>query len=141
MQPGSYCICIRVLDDIAIRVGALETLSFPSGRYIYVGSALNGLKQRIKHHISTNQGKFNTVHWHIDYLLLAPETKIEDIYIKESDEHEECQITSEISIRGYPIWHFGCSDCECYSHLIWVVDFSFLPEIGMKKMFFKDLID
>jgi Uri superfamily endonuclease len=134
MASGSYCLCIQVSEDIAVNIGALGIVSFSKGRYIYVGSALNGLALRIKRHFATNEGKGKAIHWHIDYLLLTIGVKLEGVYIKESDKHEECTIAIKIADKGYPIRGFGCSDCRCISHLFWVESFNILNEIGLKRV-------
>ncbi len=133
MTSGSYCLCIQVTEEIAVNIGALGTVSFSKGRYIYVGSALNGLEQRIKRHFATNLGKGKAIHWHIDYLLSAIGVTLEEVFIKESKKHEECVIASKISDREYPIQRFGSSDCHCNSHLFWVDSFTMLNEIGLRK--------
>lgn len=134
MVSGSYCLCIFIAEDIAVNIGALGTISFSKGRYVYVGSALNGLEQRIKRHFATNMGKGKAIHWHIDYLLLSIGVTLEGVYIKESNKHEECAIASRIADRGYPLQRFGSSDCRCNSHLFWVDSFTMLNEIGLKKV-------
>uniref|UniRef100_UPI00385017A6 DUF123 domain-containing protein n=1 Tax=Methanobrevibacter smithii TaxID=2173 RepID=UPI00385017A6 len=45
-----------------------------------------------KRHLSDNKKK----HWHIDYLLLNKNSKIEKIYTKESGEKLECEIAKKI---------------------------------------------
>ena len=134
MVSGSYCLCVQVAEDIAVNIGALGTISFSKGRYVYIGSALNGLEQRIKRHFATNKGKGKAIHWHIDYLLLTIGVTLEEVYTKESNKHEECAIATMIADRGYPIRWFGCSDCHCNSHLFWVESFNMLNEIGLKKV-------
>ena len=134
MVPGSYCLCIQIAEDIAVNIGALGAISFSKGRYVYVGSALNGLEQRTKRHFATNNGKGKAIHWHIDYLLLAIGVTLEGVYIKESNKHEECLIATRIADRGYPIRRFGCSDCRCISHLFWVESFNMLVEFGLKSV-------
>jgi len=133
MVSGCYCLCIHVAEDIALNIGALGTISFSKGLYVYVGSALNGLEQRIKRHFATNMGKGKAIHWHIDYLLLAIGVTLEGVFIKESNKHEECAIASRIADRGYPIRRFGSSDCHCNTHLFWVDSFTMLNEIGLKN--------
>ena len=43
VEKGAYCLCIFIEDNLNVRIGALGLLHFERGRYIYVGSALNGL--------------------------------------------------------------------------------------------------
>ena len=44
-------------------------MSFKKGCYGYMGSALNGLEQRVRRHLSTQK----KLHWHVDYLLASCE--------------------------------------------------------------------
>ena len=62
---GSYLLIIKLQDDKKILVGKLGKIAFKKGYYVYVGSAMNGLEQRLQRHLRS-QKKF---HWHIDYLL------------------------------------------------------------------------
>lgn len=133
VSRGSYCLCIMVNKRIVVRVGALGEIAFKPGRFIYVGSALNGLYARIKRHINTSRGRYNAIHWHIDHLLRQPETSIERVYLKESPTKNECKIAGEIAKRGTPIKRFGCSDCRCMSHLYRVEGFDFLVKIGLEE--------
>lgn len=128
---GSYCLCLDVGEETMAEVGALGTLVFSPGRYIYVGSALNGIEPRVRRHLRTNSGRPSSIHWHIDYLLRAPGIAVEAVYTQAADERTECDVASAISRRGDPIRGFGCSDCRCESHLFRVDSFDFLSEIGL----------
>jgi len=130
---GVYCLIVSVLCDINLRVGALGVRKFPAGKYIYVGSALNGLEARIGRHLRTDsQGVRSRPHWHIDYLLLSKDTRIEEVWVKECEEKEECWVAEEVSRHGDPIKGFGCSDCNCVSHLFRVEDIDFLRKLGLR---------
>jgi sugar fermentation stimulation protein A len=97
--------------NTAIPVGKQGTIAFDQGYYVYVGSALNGLDQRIQRHLR----KQKKIHWHIDYLLShAP---LVAIFYKEHQEREECIIAQTLEHRLSAIPGFGCSDCSCRSHL------------------------
>ncbi|MDR3074469.1 MAG: DUF123 domain-containing protein, partial [Candidatus Methanoplasma sp.] len=65
IRKGKYILIIG-MPEMKINVGALGILHFREGRYCYVGSAMNGLDQRIARHTS----KQKTVRWHIDYLTV-----------------------------------------------------------------------
>jgi Uri superfamily endonuclease len=130
---GTYCLCINVEEDISIKVGALGEIDFPSGPYIYVGSALNSLLPRLERHLKNSRGEHDVTHWHIDYLLRDPNVSIESIYMNDNGEKLECAIADKIAERGEPTPRFGCSDCRCVSHLYSVDSFSFLKKMGLKK--------
>ena len=115
-MKGSYCLTISLKKDTRIKIGKkLGIISFKKGCYVYVGSAMNSLESRVKRHLSDNKKK----HWHIDYLLLNKNTEIEKVYTKESDEKLECKIANKIIENENSIANFGCSDCNCNSHLIY----------------------
>ena len=130
---GTYCLCINIEEDISINVGALGEIDFPSGSYIYVGSALNSLLPRLKRHIKNSRGDHDVTHWHIDYLLRDQNVSIETIYINDNGEKLECALATKIAECGEPTPQFGCSDCKCLSHLYSVASFSFLKKMGLKK--------
>ena len=95
-MKGSYCLIINVEKDTKIKIGKkLGIINFKKGCYVYVGSAMNSLESRVKRHLSDNKKK----HWHIDYLLLNKNSKIEKIYTKESGEKLECEIAKKIYFK------------------------------------------
>jgi len=110
---GSYVLVIENDKDQNIQIGKLGKLFFKKGFYAYVGSALNGLEHRINRH--RNSGK--NVHWHIDYLL--DKTNIAYVFIKESKVKEECKIAHIFKEKLKSVSNFGCSDCNCSSHLFY----------------------
>jgi Uri superfamily endonuclease len=130
---GAYCICIEVGDNLRVEVGALGIIEFHEGRYIYVGSALNGLDSRVLRHLNTSKGNYNAIHWHIDYLLREERVNVEVVYVMFSDERVECDIAWEVSNYGSGVKGFGCSDCRCDSHLFRVDSWDFLSGLNMVK--------
>jgi len=94
-----------------INTGRLGDLNFPSGFYIYVGSALGGFKSRIKRHLS----KGKTLKWHIDYFL--NEARILQIVLCITEKPLECVLAQALSEDLLPVPRFGSSDCKCKSHL------------------------
>jgi len=134
ISGGSYCLCIKVRKGIDVWVGALGALSFPPGTYVYVGSALKGLEARVRRHLRTSLGGFKTLHWHVDYLLKEPDVILKEVYVKGSEEREECAISEAVSQEGNPVHGFGCGDCRCESHLFRVEGFEFLEKIGLEKV-------
>ena len=110
---GSYVLVIKNEEDQKIRIGKLGEIFFKKDFYCYIGSALNGLEQRINRHLRKNK----KMHWHIDYFL--NKTKITDVFIKESKNKEECKIANVFNKKLKSIADFGCSDCSCSSHLFY----------------------
>jgi len=123
IRKGSY-ILILDLPYLHIKVGALGLLEIKEGTYCYVGSAMNGLDQRIGRHLSEKK----KIRWHIDYLTIES-NKIE-AYGSELPEITECVLgTIVINNGGTPSFKgFGCSDCSCGTHLF------FLPESAREKL-------
>jgi len=110
---GSYLLLVELKNTEIIPVGKLGKIDFKKGFYIYVGSALNGLDQRIQRHLR----KQKKTHWHIDYLL--NHAKIVNVFYKQSEVKEECFIAKTLEKELSIIPGFGCSDCTCKSHLFY----------------------
>ena len=127
IMKGSYILVIELKKDKNIQTGSLGKLFFKKGYYFYVGSALNGLNQRIQRHLRQDK----KLHWHIDYLLQY--AKIVDVFYRVSKDREECKIGSKLGEKLPFISGFGCSDCKCLSHLFY----------GSKEdiLFIKDSLD
>ncbi len=124
MASGIYALIIELKNDAKIAIGALGSLAFKKGYYIYVGSALNGLDARINRHKSNTK----KLHWHIDYLLQKAE--IIDVIRIETKEKLECKMSRAVKIVAQDsIKKFGCSDCKCDSHLYYVSVYSKIDDI------------
>jgi Uri superfamily endonuclease len=125
---GSYIILLELKKDEKIKIGRLGSVFFNKGIYTYVGSALNGLEQRIKRHLIENK----KMHWHIDFLLKSGEIK--KIFYKEDKLRKECVIADKLSKGLEPILGFGCSDCKCRSHLFFGKKNDILERISELEM-------
>ena len=113
-RPGTYALLLSLKQPTTLTVGRLGTLSFPSGHYLYVGSALGGLSARVRRHLCQEKRP----RWHIDYLL--PHCDVMEVWYAISPERLEClwcralaAMPGACAVRG-----FGSSDCPCPSHLI-----------------------
>lgn len=109
-MKGCYCLIIEFNHDQMLKIGSRLNVDFKKGYYVYIGSAMNNIESRLKRHLS-DEKKF---HWHIDYLLKHSEIT-EIIY--NLDKKVECDLSKELSKNSKSIKDFGCSDCECESHL------------------------
>ena len=109
-MKGCYCLIIEFNENKKLKIGSRLKIDFKNGCYVYIGSAMNNLKSRVKRHLS-NEKK---LHWHVDYLLKHSEIT-EVIY--NLDKKVECELSKEMSKNNEYIQDFGCSDCECESHL------------------------
>jgi len=111
---GIYVLIIELDENVDINVGALGALRLAKGFYAYVGSAQTNFAKRIGRHLGKEKRKF----WHIDYVLDHPASKIVRIFAVNADKNHECKIARRISEKGNGISGFGCSDCNCRSHLV-----------------------
>jgi len=112
-MKGSYILLVELKNDTTINIGKLGKKQFNKGYYAYVGSALNGLEQRIERHLQSQK----KMHWHIDSLLRH--AKIINIFYKENKIREECNIAKTLDKKLLSVPDFGCSDCTCKSHLFY----------------------
>ena len=130
IRKGTYVLAITLGADTEIQVGALGNLSFSKGMYCYVGSAMGGLDQRLRRHLS----KDKIMKWHADYLTVrADECRA---YISYPDFVPECDLAAmaescgmEPSFKG-----FGCSDCGCRTHLFRCTDKSLKALIDRARL-------
>jgi len=100
----------------AVRIGALGTVVFPAGYYLYVGSALGpgGLAARLARHWQTAKKP----HWHIDYLREV--CLLVCAWARVGQTPRECDwalAVADMSGATIPAQRFGASDCSCQSHL------------------------
>ncbi len=112
---GSYLVVLELAEAHRIEVGALGSLDFAPGWYVYSGSAQRGLSSRLaRHQRKVRKGR----HWHFDYLT-PYSGKIEGFPIV-SRVNRECELAAALgAIGGRPVPGFGSSDCGCGSHLFW----------------------
>ena len=112
-RKGTYVILITLDAGTEIRVGALGTFFFEKGTYCYVGSALGGLDARVRRHLR----KDKILKWHADYLTSASSSM--EAYISCPDYILECDLAHIAEESGMEpnVKGFGCSDCNCYTHL------------------------
>lgn len=114
MAKGVYVLLIFLPEGKRIGVGKLGQFDFPRGYYVYVGSGLNNLNQRVERHRSRTK----KLHWHIDYLLAHAE--LVDVWLCHTEDRLECRLNEDISrIEGAEVvaGGFGSSDCGCRTHL------------------------
>jgi len=110
---GTYALLLHLEDSFDLSIGALGSRQLESGWYVYVGSAQNGLYQRINRHLKSSKKK----HWHIDYLL--EHCRVEQIWMLRSERSFECETAKLLEGKTEYIKGFGCSDCRCISHLFY----------------------
>jgi sugar fermentation stimulation protein A len=119
LNSGSYQIILEVRKDTDISIGALGIITFIKGYYVYTGSAMKNLSQRVERH----RQKHKKIRWHIDFLLDNDNVEILDIKIFPSEIKEECERNQKLlNMKDSKIIakRFGSSDCKvCPSHLVY----------------------
>ncbi len=109
---GGYLVILRLREEKNIAVGKMGTVLFPSGYYVYAGSAMANLTARLERHRRLRKN----LHWHIDYLREAAE--FETALPVRSAVTLECPMAEAMdAIADWKIPGFGSSDCSCPSHL------------------------
>ncbi len=113
-KTGVYALVLRVPAKLTIQVGQLGKTEFVTGVYVYVGSAMNSLPGRISRHLGRGKKK----HWHIDYLLDGVGVQPLGVGWKPTSQRIECWVSRRIRGKASAsVDRFGCSDCDCVSHL------------------------
>lgn len=111
--PGSYVLIMRAPETVVVTVGSLGAITLPVGFYLYVGSALGGLWQRVERHLATSK----RLRWHVDYLLRV--MPIMEVWYREGADRFECAWARAIAASGHvqAVGAIGASDCACRTHL------------------------
>jgi len=112
-RQGSYVLVLFLARPARLIVGRKGEIFFPPGYYLYVGSALSGLRQRIGRHLR----KQKKLRWHIDYLL--QEAEAVEVWYQLGVERWECRWAEVAATlpQAHPVTGFGAADCSCPSHL------------------------
>jgi Uri superfamily endonuclease len=117
MSPrGTYALLLRLEAPQTVVVGALGGLSFPTGWYLYLGSAKGpgGLAARLARHRRRGDKRF---HWHIDYLRAV--TLLVQVWTSGGASCECDWAAAAAALPGARVVapRFGASDCRCPTHL------------------------
>jgi endonuclease-3 len=117
MQPGTYTLLVELAAPATVEFGARGEYDLDAGWYAYTGSAFGagGLK-RVERHQRLARGESDARHWHVDYLLGHPESRIAATYVTENED-VECETARALNEAGTPLSGLGASDCECATHL------------------------
>ncbi len=110
---SSYVLVVRVDEEVEIEVGSLGALRFERGYYMYVGSAKVGISRVCRHF---RKGK--KLRWHIDYLTERAEAVCAYLF-----NLEECELSRTLAAKYRGVEKFGCSDCNCKTHLYYSKEF------------------
>ncbi len=111
-DQGSYLLLLTIPAGITISVGSLGRIHFPTGYYLYAGSAKRNLAKRLDRHLR----KRKNFHWHIDYLRDRASSCLA-LPFRTQDDLEHVLAAALGKIADWTIPKFGASDCSCPSHL------------------------
>lgn len=114
---GTYALLLRLDVPRTVVVGALGPLDFPSGWYLYVGSAHGpgGLAARLARHRRRADKRF---HWHIDYFRAV--SALLEVWTYSGKARQECNwaaAAAELPGADVIAPRLGASDCQCPTHL------------------------
>ena len=118
-DAGVYQLWIELRRPVKVCVGALGVLHFAKGMYIYTGRAARGLRARVLRH---TRGAVR-LHWHIDYLLVQRNARVERVILASTNPDDECRVNCAAADGWVAVPGFGASDCRngCPGHL-WRVE-------------------
>lgn len=119
---GTYVLALWLETQQRIVVGRLGEIEFPSGWYLYVGSAMGpgGLQARLARH-REHIGRAKRAHWHVDHL--RERAAWGGAWALASHQRLECDWAAQLQrLPGAEIVApgFGASDCRCSTHLVHV---------------------
>lgn len=125
-DAGLYVLQLRILRPIRTRVLKLGHHRFEAGDYVYVGSAGNGLLNRMHWHCRRTKrptgGRKIGKQWHIDALTVHSAVKLLGaIELRGKRGKKECAWAAEVraAVAGSPpVPGFGSTNCAlgCDSH-------------------------
>lgn len=121
MPKGTYTLLVELTDSTTVEFGAAGERDLRAGWYAYTGSAFGpGGFSRVDRHRELARGERDVRHWHVDYLLGLPESRIDGV-VKSAGADVECDVSRDVPTRDgcEPVAGLGASDCECDSHLLY----------------------
>ncbi|WP_128478178.1 GIY-YIG nuclease family protein [Halorussus pelagicus] len=120
MLKGTYTLLVALETSATVEFGAAGERDLSAGWYAYTGSAFGtGGFARVERHRELARGERDARHWHVDYLLGHPESRIAEV-VKTAGADAECAISRKIETddaAAESVAGLGASDCECESHL------------------------
>jgi len=90
MEPGSYTLLVELAEPATVEFGAQGAYDLDAGWYAR--------------------------HWHVDYLLGHPESRVAAVYVTEHED-VECETARALNDAASPVEGLGASDCDCGTHL------------------------
>jgi Uri superfamily endonuclease len=124
VSSGAYALRIGLRVPVQAVIGRLGTFSFPTGDYLYLGSAQGngGVRARMIHHLAS----LAAPRWHLDWL--RPYSSATGCWWASPGESTlQClwsQAIAALPGATIPAKGFGASDCQssCPAHLVRLPD-------------------
>jgi endonuclease-3 len=125
MSKGTYTLLVELDAPATVAFGAAGERDLSAGWYAYTGSAFGtGGFARVERHRELAAGERDARHWHVDYLLGHPASRVADV-VKTADADVECEVSrgvEESDEATESVGGLGASDCDCDSHLMFAPD-------------------
>jgi len=124
MPKGTYTLLVELDAPATVAFGAAGERDLAAGWYAYTGSAFGtGGFARVERHRELARGDRDARHWHVDYLLGHPASRIATV-VTTADEAIECAVSRKIEANdaAESVAGLGASDCDCESHLTFAPD-------------------
>jgi len=81
MDGGTYTLLVELATDCTVGFGAAGERHLSAGWYAYTGTAFGpGGFARVDRHARVAAGHNDARHWHVDYLLGHPHTRLVKTY-------------------------------------------------------------
>ncbi|MBN2253075.1 MAG: DUF123 domain-containing protein [Kosmotogaceae bacterium] len=109
-NKGDYVVLFFLKESVEISSISKNWL-LDSGYYMYIGSAMSSLAERVKRHLIEEKRK----HWHIDYL--REKAEVVAALLLPTEEQREEELSNFVSEYGEAVSKFGASDCSTDSNL------------------------
>jgi sugar fermentation stimulation protein A len=115
VDRGTYLLILYNDKSFTKKIGSLGERAFKKGYYVYVGSAMKGLANRIKRHMKKNKKR----HWHLDYIVPYSMKVVRFHRIRRQERVEESLAHRLLEICDDHVPGFGASDTGAISHLFY----------------------
>ncbi|HDP77757.1 MAG TPA: DUF123 domain-containing protein [Mesotoga infera] len=109
-NKGDYVVLFFLKETVEVS-SRCRKWTLDSGYYMYVGSAMSSLAERVKRHLIEEKRKY----WHIDYL--RENAEVVAALLLPTEEQREEELSNLVSEYGEAVPGFGASDCSTDSNL------------------------
>jgi len=109
-NKGDYVVLLFLEEAVEISCRC-KNWTLESGYYMYIGSAMSSLAERVKRHLIEEKRKY----WHID--LLREKAEGVAALLLPTEKQREEELSNFVSQYGEAVPNFGASDCSTDSNL------------------------